>query len=229
MPFFGYSISDVEKMHAKHDINGLIKALNYKKDANVRREAAVYLGSLKDESAASSLINAFKDPDLQIRAVAMRALANIKGDRTIQHLISAFKDPDWNTCLLSAATLAIIGGEHVENTLINALKDQDRDMRFVSAFALSKFTDDKALEALKVASKDPDPVIALSASTGATALLMAREDSLKNQVICSACNKPTLNSLETCSNCGQKLVPKGDLTSGLWEFACKFWIGTRHR
>lgn len=60
MPLFGWSISDVEKMKAKRDVSGLIKALSYKKDAAVRVRAASSLGEIGDARAVDALTVALK-------------------------------------------------------------------------------------------------------------------------------------------------------------------------
>lgn len=55
MPLFGPP--DVQKMKAKRDVNGLIKALSTKNSAQIRKEAAEGLGEIGD---ALALVNSLK-------------------------------------------------------------------------------------------------------------------------------------------------------------------------
>ena len=69
MPLFGPP--DVEKLKARRDVQGLIKALDYQKDAGIRKQAAEALGELRDSRVMDALISALGDPDWQVR---MRAV-----------------------------------------------------------------------------------------------------------------------------------------------------------
>lgn len=60
---FLFGPPDVENLKAKKDVEGLTKALEYKKDNDVRAEAAVALGKLRDEKAIEPIIHALKDKD----------------------------------------------------------------------------------------------------------------------------------------------------------------------
>jgi hypothetical protein len=73
MPLFGPP--DVQKLKAKGDVPGLIKALAYKKDGKVRTGAALALGEAGDDRAIAPLTVALKDPDEHVRSVATSVLA----------------------------------------------------------------------------------------------------------------------------------------------------------
>ena len=66
---------DVEKLKAKKDVQGLIKALAYKKDAQVRRAATEALGELHEECALQALEAALGDPEPAVRQSAVWAIA----------------------------------------------------------------------------------------------------------------------------------------------------------
>ena len=51
---------DVENLKAKKDVEGLLKALKYKKDNDVREKAAAALGEIGDERAVGPLTHALK-------------------------------------------------------------------------------------------------------------------------------------------------------------------------
>jgi HEAT repeat protein len=67
---FGLSTSHVLKMEAKRDIDGLIRALAYKKDPVVRKCAAKALGEIGDARAVDGLVFGLKDQDEVVRRFA---------------------------------------------------------------------------------------------------------------------------------------------------------------
>jgi hypothetical protein len=66
---FGFGTPNVEKMSEKRDVDGLIKALRYKKDWQVREKAAGALGRI-GKPAVEPLISALNDHDWGIREKA---------------------------------------------------------------------------------------------------------------------------------------------------------------
>jgi HEAT repeat protein len=82
MPLFGPP--NVEKLKAKRDAPGLIKALGYQKDGHVREAAAEALGQIRDARAVEPLIAALKDPYANVRKAAAEALEALgwQPDRT---------------------------------------------------------------------------------------------------------------------------------------------------
>ncbi len=75
--FFGGSKPDIAALQAAHDVEGLIAALSYTKDANVRRLAAVALGELGDQRARKPLSIALEDDDNAVRAAAATAVGKL--------------------------------------------------------------------------------------------------------------------------------------------------------
>ncbi len=78
MGIFGLFKPNVKKLEKKRDIEGLVKALGYKKDSRVRLEAAVALGRIGSEKVAKALTNALKDRDMDVRKAVENALEKIK-------------------------------------------------------------------------------------------------------------------------------------------------------
>lgn len=78
MPLFGLSVSAIEKMRAKDDVKGLVKALTYKGSSDIRQRAAKALGKLRSvyaiDDLASSLSN---DDDENVKRCALEALIMI--------------------------------------------------------------------------------------------------------------------------------------------------------
>jgi len=81
---------NVEKLKAKKNINGLIKALNFKKDSHVRYEAANALGELGERRALDPLIVLLKEKG-SIKIYAVEALGNIEDVKVVDPLIRAMK------------------------------------------------------------------------------------------------------------------------------------------
>lgn len=75
MAIFGLfgSTPNVEQLNEKRDVPGLIKALNYQKDAQIRRDAANALGRSEDSQAVASLNAAIKDGDPEVRIAVAQA------------------------------------------------------------------------------------------------------------------------------------------------------------
>ena len=92
MPLFGPP--NVEKLKAKGDVNGLIKALRYDKGWKWGSDAAKALGQIGDTSAVEPLIAVLKDNIPNVRGAAAEALGQIGDQRAVEPLITALKDGD---------------------------------------------------------------------------------------------------------------------------------------
>jgi HEAT repeat protein len=73
---FLFGPPNVEKMKARRDVNGLIKALRYRKDKGVRQAAAEALVKI-GAPAVEPLIAALKDQKTCARADAAQALDHV--------------------------------------------------------------------------------------------------------------------------------------------------------
>ncbi len=74
---FGGGKPDVDALRARGDVDGLIAALRYPKDANIRRAAADALGDLGDRRAKVALHGALEDDDVTVRVAAQSALGRL--------------------------------------------------------------------------------------------------------------------------------------------------------
>ena len=183
MPLFGLSKSDVEKMQAKRDINGLVKALSYKKDVDVRRAAAKALGNISDELAVDGLIVALNDSDSMVRWLAADSLGMLCDVRAVNGLIVALKDQSPDVRSSAAGALAKLGDARAVDALTVALNsDSDLTVRSAAAEALAK----------------------INAAAFQSALSKANRSN-EGAVLCTGCGKEMASSLEYCGNCGKKL------------------------
>lgn len=87
MPLFGPP--NVDKMKAKKDIKGLVKALGYEKDSSVIASASLALVELR-ELAVEPLVEALANEDQELRQSAVRTLVRI-GRPATEPLIMALR------------------------------------------------------------------------------------------------------------------------------------------
>jgi HEAT repeat protein len=151
---------NIEKMKAKRDVDGLIKALQYKikstdfKETWVRQDAAKALGEIGESSAVLPLIAALNHRDNGVRWEAALGLGKIGDARAVEPLIAALKDS--GLCIAAAVALGRIGSAHAVEPLISVLGDKDAKVRVAAAEALGKIGDTRAVEPLIAALEDKD-------------------------------------------------------------------------
>ena len=129
---------NVEKMEAKRDVTGLIKALDYQKDASVRRAAAEALGKLKDARAVVPLIAALEDESTAVRREAAEALGKSGDARAVEPLIVALRDKVTDVRLNAAEALGELKDARAVEPLIAALEDSDNNVCKAAEGALVK-------------------------------------------------------------------------------------------
>lgn len=77
---------DIEKLKKKKDAKGLAKALRYKKDKKVRKDAAIILGDMGNLNAIQPLFATLKDEDENVRdnvVIALRKIVNRFGELNV--------------------------------------------------------------------------------------------------------------------------------------------------
>jgi HEAT repeat protein len=126
---FGFGTPDVQKMEEKEDVKGLIKALGYEKESDVRESAAEALGAIGDSRAVEPLIKALNDADSDVRESAAVGLGKIGDSRAVEPLIRAFGDGSREVRRVggvAAYALGKIGDSRAVEPLIRALGDGSR-------------------------------------------------------------------------------------------------------
>ncbi|MBU1662625.1 MAG: HEAT repeat domain-containing protein [Chloroflexi bacterium] len=134
-----FSRPNVEELKARSDVNGLIEALSYEKDANVRLAAAWALGMIGDPRAVEPLIATLGDQP-NVREVAAKALGKIADPRAVEPLIAALQDENWGVQGTTAKALGEIGDTRAVKPLITALHYADKSTRWYITQALTTFT-----------------------------------------------------------------------------------------
>ena len=147
---------NIEKMTAKRDVEGLIKALGHQKDVSVRKAAVIALGEIQDARVVEPLIAALKDSDKDVRGQAAIWLGGIKDARAVEPLITALKDSDKDVRGHVVVALGEIEDARAVEPLIATLNDSDRKVRKLAAIWLGKIKDTRAVEPLIAALKDSD-------------------------------------------------------------------------
>ena len=128
---------DVDKLASKRDVAGLIKALGYTKDKDVRRAAIRALGEVGDSHTIGPLIATLNDSEEDVRRAAVETLAEIGDVHAVEPLIVALKGSIASVDHASARLLAKIGAPAIE-PLIVTLKDTSEYVRGAVTLALSE-------------------------------------------------------------------------------------------
>ena len=82
MPLFGPP--KIDRMLSKKDVRGLLKAMDYQKDAAVRERAAVALGELQAVEALPRLNTAAAEDVFKVARAAVEALGTIGTDAAVE-------------------------------------------------------------------------------------------------------------------------------------------------
>jgi HEAT repeat protein len=132
---------NIEKLKAKSDIEGLIKALT-DKDESVRKAAAEALGDLGGhraaaEAAVKPLATALRDQANSVGIAAAEALGKLGGSKACYELILAPRSIRVHA-LRSLASLARFGDTSATKELVRALRDADPAAQAAAAQALDE-------------------------------------------------------------------------------------------
>jgi len=140
MPLFRFSDRpNVQELKSRGDVNGLIKALSYQDDHNIRLSAASALGKVGDPRAANPLIVALDDRR-RVREVAALALGEIGDLSAVEPLITALDDENWEVRCTAAKALGKIGDKLAIQPLISLLKEKSEIVRWDAVQALEAIT-----------------------------------------------------------------------------------------
>jgi len=119
---------NIKRLKDRRDIGGLLKALDYKKDDNIRSQAAEALGSLREKSAVEPLLNLLEHESFKNSDAIISSLGKIGDDRAVAPLIQrirrqkAISSPDELTALQD------IGLPSVQS-LLNLLAEKTTDTK----------------------------------------------------------------------------------------------------
>ena len=109
---------NVQELKSKKDVDGLIEALKYKDDHNIRLTAASALGTVGDSRAVDPLIAALDD-QMEVNEMAALALGEIGDPRAVESLTKTLGDENWEVRSSAAKALEKIGDDRAIDPLIN--------------------------------------------------------------------------------------------------------------
>jgi HEAT repeat protein len=147
---------DVIQLQIEGNTKGLIRALTYKDDSQLRIEAAQALGKLGDPVAIPALIDSLGD--ILVRDTSVEILARF-GPQVVDPLIAALNHDVESVRLHAMKTLAIMGDNRAVPDLLKALNHPKPQMRETAATALGQFDDESAILGLAAAITDKDAAV----------------------------------------------------------------------
>lgn len=146
---------NIKKLKAKHDVDGLIKALNYQKDGNVRAGAAIALGELGDVRAVEPLRAAVLKEN-EVWHLVIRGLGMLGDMGQIESLMNTAMNEsiDYWERNRAVENLCIIGPPAVP-FIIDVLKVDDSSWCTRAADTLGEIGDPRAVEPLIACFNNP--------------------------------------------------------------------------
>jgi HEAT repeat protein len=142
----------------KRSLPVLLKALD-DPAPQLRKEAALALGTLTDERAVPALIDRLHhDPDVHVRAMAAHGLGLAGDARAVKPLLTVLQDKDEHSTVraMAAETLAALQASEAVSPLVSALRDDAIEVRFWAAFALGELGGPDVIPHLaELAERDP--------------------------------------------------------------------------
>lgn len=140
MPLFSFiRRPNIQALKAEKDIEGLIKALGFENNHNIRQSAAWVLGEIGNNKAVEPLIKALDDKKM-VREVAAKSLGEIGDSRAVKPLLKLMKDRNWEVRGTTARALGKIGDDDAIDGLIEALDDANGTVRWYANQALEVIT-----------------------------------------------------------------------------------------
>lgn len=121
MSLLGTGAPNVDKLRARRDVRGLIKALGYKPDVVIRQTAARALGHLRSPEAIAALAATLGDEDGRVRKDAVWALGEIAHPQGVEPLIAALEDRESDVEQAAAWGLGKLGDGRAIEPLVAAL------------------------------------------------------------------------------------------------------------
>ncbi len=139
-------------------LQSFIETLLAHPDPVSRRDAAIALGEIHDDSAVVALARALHDPAKDVRAAAAAELASI-GQPAIGALIDALADSDWVVRYRAAEALGSIRDGRSVSALIQALGDRRDHVRYMAARGLGNLGERRAIGPLSAALADENEFV----------------------------------------------------------------------
>ncbi|MEJ5185587.1 MAG: HEAT repeat domain-containing protein, partial [Candidatus Geothermincolales bacterium] len=147
-------------MEAKRDVEGLIQALSHD-DKDIRVNAALALGKLKNAGAVKALVEALRDDHEDVRWAAAWSLGEI-GKPAVRPLVQALKDEEGEVRWKAAWALEKMGRQ-VLDSLLDAFAVEEGEAKSKIAMVLGSIGDVRAVRPLVQALGDLDESVRFGA------------------------------------------------------------------
>lgn len=152
MAIFGLGKPNIRKLEAQRDVAGLVKALGYPKDAQVRREALEALVRIGDKAVVDALEHTLEQHEERaVREVAVEGLARIGSQAAREVLLRALeRHSDLRVRQAAARALGHLGERRAVAGLVAKVTSEDeaQDVRLAAIEALGAIGDARAIEPL---------------------------------------------------------------------------------
>ena len=136
---------NIEKMKAKRDVPGLVKALFYNRDVMIQIGAARALGEIGDGRALEPLVESLRD--ITVAGAAIAALGRLRDPKAVpglgavlQHMYPSTEDysPHVEIREAAIAALARIGNKEAIGFIVRALEDKTLKVRVAASDELTR-------------------------------------------------------------------------------------------
>lgn len=165
------AMAEISAAEKKPGAAAALKGKLADKDPLVRGEAAEAIGRSKDPAALAELLEALKSSDDNTRWGAVGGLAALGDKAAVPALIGALAHPDRNTRWKAAQALGTLNDTRAVDNLIGvANSDKYQHVRLAAIEALLDIGGSKAVSALDVLTRDPDPEVRAWATAAAAKL-----------------------------------------------------------
>lgn len=154
---------NIDRLVANQDIPGLIKASEYERDADIRRQACEALGLMPDEQSLAPLIRRLIDSEFEVREAAAHALGQMGDPRAIDSLAAVIEGEQEDLSPAAIEALGYIGTAEAVPTLLLCLMDEP--LVDVAVEALSRTGAPAVVPLMEIIrSKDRDETLKAAAS-----------------------------------------------------------------
>lgn len=127
---------DIDALHERRDIDGLIRALQFP-DFDIQWRAASALGSMGTEGI-DHLIPILDHPNPDVRLGIIEALGEIRSRKATLPMLRLLEDENFEIRWAAALALGEIGDLRAVDTLVRMLIDPNKYVRYGAAIALEK-------------------------------------------------------------------------------------------
>jgi len=164
MGFLGFGRPNVERLAAKGDIEGLVRAAKYKKDPQVREAARVAL-----EAQLEFFVTKLGSRSLR-RVVLSREALKLIGEPSVALLGQVLVKGDVGKRSDAAFALGEVGLPSALPSLEAALKDEEPQVRVLAVKSLARLDDERVPALLETACRDRDESVRYHAGKARKAL-----------------------------------------------------------